>query len=131
MLEHLERKNAKQFLVESLRVLKPGGFLRIAVPDLKLIVNDYLINKDGDAFIEQLGICRDLPDNIFVRIFLILFGSRHHKWAYDGNSMKSLLQEIGYSQVFILSPGETKVSFHGNMNLEERKSESLYVEAVK
>ena len=131
MLEHLEKNNAKKFLAETLRVLKPGGFLRIAVPDLNLIVKNYLETQDGDAFIEQLGICRDLPDNFFIRIYLFFLGSRHHKWAYDENSLTALLKKTGFTHVYILSSGETKMTFHGNINLSERKSESLYVEAVK
>ena len=41
VLEHLPRDHAVDFLRECRRVLKPGGILRVAVPDLERIVADY------------------------------------------------------------------------------------------
>ena len=42
VLEHLRRSQALPFLRECARVLKPGGVLRIAVPDLEQICRGYL-----------------------------------------------------------------------------------------
>jgi SAM-dependent methyltransferase len=42
VLEHMRRPEAKKFLSECYRVLKPGGVLRIAVPDLERICRVYL-----------------------------------------------------------------------------------------
>ena len=42
LLEHLSRARAATFLQECYRVLKPGGILRIVVPDLEGIVRSYL-----------------------------------------------------------------------------------------
>jgi predicted SAM-dependent methyltransferase len=41
MLEHLPGKKAAVFIKECFRVLKPGSTIRIAVPDLEAIVNNY------------------------------------------------------------------------------------------
>jgi len=41
MLEHFPKAEAAQFIKECYRVLKPGGIIRIAVPDLEQIVNNY------------------------------------------------------------------------------------------
>lgn len=47
VLEHLSRKDAIDFIFECKRVIKPGGILRLAVPDLERISRDYLtILKD-------------------------------------------------------------------------------------
>lgn len=48
LLEHLPREDAAPFLCECRRVLRPGGVLRIAVPDLEAIVRLYL-QALGDA----------------------------------------------------------------------------------
>ena len=40
-LEHLERHAATIFLAECYRVLRPGGTIRIVVPDLQLLVSAY------------------------------------------------------------------------------------------
>ncbi|MBW4483584.1 MAG: glycosyltransferase [Tildeniella torsiva UHER 1998/13D] len=42
VLEHLPRTEAKFFLQECLRVLRPGGVLRVVVPDLEQIAREYL-----------------------------------------------------------------------------------------
>lgn len=42
MLEHLPRSDAATFLAECYRVLKPGGIVRVGVPDLEKICQLYL-----------------------------------------------------------------------------------------
>ncbi len=42
MLEHLPRRNVEAFLSQCLRVLKPGGILRLVVPDLEAAARQYL-----------------------------------------------------------------------------------------
>jgi predicted SAM-dependent methyltransferase len=42
VLEHLTRPQARALLVESFRVLRPGGIIRLAVPDLEAIAREYL-----------------------------------------------------------------------------------------
>ncbi len=49
VLEHLSRQEAQTFLVECNRVLRPGGVLRIAVPDLETIARLYIRYLDAAA----------------------------------------------------------------------------------
>jgi predicted SAM-dependent methyltransferase len=42
VLEHFPKEDARKFIRECFRVLKPGGTMRIVVPDLENIVNEYL-----------------------------------------------------------------------------------------
>lgn len=42
VLEHFEKEDGALFVKECFRVLKPGGILRIAVPDLEAIVRNYI-----------------------------------------------------------------------------------------
>lgn len=41
-LEHMDKEGGKKFLSECLRVLKPGGVLRVVVPDLEVAATKYL-----------------------------------------------------------------------------------------
>ena len=42
VLEHIPKDNAPAFLAECLRVLRPGGILRVVVPDLEDMAREYL-----------------------------------------------------------------------------------------
>jgi predicted SAM-dependent methyltransferase len=42
VLEHFQKRDAISFINECYRILKPGGIIRIAIPDLEQIVNNYL-----------------------------------------------------------------------------------------
>lgn len=46
VLEHFPKHEATGFIGECYRVLKPGGILRVAVPDLERIVREYLQNLE-------------------------------------------------------------------------------------
>ena len=41
VLEHIPKDKAHKFIKECLRVLKPGGIIRVVVPDLENIVDEY------------------------------------------------------------------------------------------
>jgi predicted SAM-dependent methyltransferase len=47
VLEHFNQSDGKKFIEECYRVLKPGGIIRIAVPDLEQIVRQYLIKLEA------------------------------------------------------------------------------------
>lgn len=47
VLEHFTKDDGKKFIAECCRVLKPGGIIRIAVPDLEQIVKHYLQSLEG------------------------------------------------------------------------------------
>lgn len=54
VLEHLDQDQGRNFLAECHRVLKPGGIMRVGIPDLEQIVRQYLAaldtaTKQGDA----------------------------------------------------------------------------------
>ena len=42
LLEHLSREGARRLLLECRRILRSGGVLRLAVPDLEMIAREYL-----------------------------------------------------------------------------------------
>ena len=87
VLEHVHRKEIFGVLGEFRRVLKPGGVLRIAVPDFDLLI----------AMYEDIG--RD-PDGIIAP----LLGSHAnaydiHYWVFTERSLTSILLKAGFSVV--------------------------------
>jgi SAM-dependent methyltransferase len=47
VLEHLPRRAAGPFLAECVRVLRPGGTMRVVVPDLEAMAREYLAALQG------------------------------------------------------------------------------------
>ena len=130
MLEHLERDDALQFLKEARRILKSGGFIRIAVPDMKYCVENYLKDGDIDSFIENTRLTRKRPRTLIEKLKYLIVGDRNHQWMYDGNSLCKLLLAAGFNEPRVMEPGCTIIPESGEINLEERVPESVFVEAV-
>ena len=129
MLEHLDREEALAFLREAFRVLCPGGIIRISVPDLLKITNEYASSGDADQFMQRLNIISPNPKTWRHAIQHLLVGARGHQWMYDSKSLCRLLTSAGFKNPTVLPPGRTTIPAPGDLNLYERSDESLYVEA--
>lgn len=46
VLEHLEKDEAENFIKDCFRILKPGGIMRVVVPDLEQIAREYIVNLE-------------------------------------------------------------------------------------
>jgi SAM-dependent methyltransferase len=112
VLEHLYREHAQRLLLECRRVLKPGGVIRLVVPDVHATVVDYLGQKNGDSIAaervaaadrlnERLGYRAPTPPNgNFVFKFYALWKDFHsHKWMYDGDSLAHYVSLAGFHSV--------------------------------
>lgn len=71
VLEHLTRQQASAFIRECLRVLKPGGILRVAVPDLEGACRAYLrtlevaaANPTAPSLANHEWMCLELVDQL-------------------------------------------------------------------
>jgi SAM-dependent methyltransferase len=131
MIEHLDRNEARAFLSEVRRVLQPGGVVRLAAPDLSRLIQDYVATGDADGFVAGTHMGLDRPGGLRGWLRWALAGPRHHLWMYDGNSLSRLLREAGFEEVAIMPPGSTKIAEPSELDLHERASESVYVEAVR
>ena len=131
MLEHLDRYETNIFFKEAFRVLCPGGFIRLAVPDLKKQIANYNSSGDADSFIKNTLLCVERPRTFAQRLRLLCTGSRHHQWMFDGNSLSQLLIKYNFVNVEIMPAGNTKIVNHEPCDLMERAAESVYVEAEK
>ncbi len=131
MLEHLDREGAQGFLLEARRVLRPGGILRIAVPDLHQLAERYLQDGDADRFVRDSLLTAPARRSVVDRVRYAVLGERHHLWMYDGGSLKRLLQAAGFTKSSIVPPAFTSILDPGPLNLLERAEESVFVEAVR
>lgn len=131
MLEHLDRHAVSRFFKESVRILKPGGILRISVPDISKRVEQYKKSGDADTFIESTLLCDDYINTFTKRLIYLLIGTRHHRWMYDGNSLSRLFQINGFTSIKVMQPGQTSIKNYQPLDLYEKAEESVFVEGEK
>jgi ubiquinone/menaquinone biosynthesis C-methylase UbiE len=113
VLEHLYLADAQRLLSDCERVLKPGGTIRLVVPDLRSMVEGYLkgdkasappasvIGSAADILNVKLGFRGPAsPNGNFVLKFYALLKDFHsHKWMYDSESLVSYLDLAGFRDV--------------------------------
>jgi predicted SAM-dependent methyltransferase len=106
MLEHLTREEGERFLNESFRVLKPGGVLRVRVPDnyrfWKNYTEDYeqahhRPRKQWDE--EHTRWISMFFREICVRRTLLSSMGHYHKWMYDEISLVLAFERVGFVEV--------------------------------
>lgn len=113
-------------LQELRRVLKPGGTLRLGLPDLDKGIQAYLRN-DRDYFLIPDEEVRSIGAKFIVQ--LLWYGWSRTLFTYD--FIEELLDKAGFSQVSRCAYKQTHSPHPGIVELDNRKQESLFVEAVK
>ena len=144
LFEHLTQKSADLFLKESFRVLKPGGVMRIVVPDLYQIVKKYLnefdtfsANEDPSEFVmwainmHREGQYRE--PGVIRKIIHEWQGYPHqHKFMYDPKSLTHKVLKYGFKEPKLSSYGISE--YISEIADVEGKSESylsVYLEVKK
>ncbi len=103
------------------RLLRPGGILRIGVPDFGRYANDY---AGGHGFIADVR--PEAPTPLFA-LAEVAYGYGHRS-LWDEATLVGLLGEVGFA-ARPCAFGETALDEAPDS--EHRRDETLYVEAVK
>jgi predicted SAM-dependent methyltransferase len=124
--EHFSWAESLAVAHECFRVLRPGGVLRLVVPDLRLIAREYLRDSDPMAshhFVDRLLLGHTIHD-LFHR-------GAHHSQMFDANSLIALLRQAGFEQPAVSNFMQSRIADITLIELEQRKHESLYMESVR
>jgi len=123
-LEHLNKDDAPDFLLECYRVCKPNGIIRIVVPDLEGIISKYMdaINGIGakregaweaydttlydlfDQMVRFNSVGTQQQKKWIAKVERMLRGGpgkvgELHRWMYDRHSLSRLLCEAGFADI--------------------------------
>lgn len=113
-------------LAELRRVLRPGGTLRLALPDLEKIVAAYQ-RGDRDFFLIPDEDMQSLGGKLVAH--LVWYG--YSRTLFVSDFIEELLRKAGFSEVRHLAYMETASAHPGIVELDNRENESLFVEATK
>ncbi|HYM17469.1 MAG TPA: methyltransferase domain-containing protein [Micropepsaceae bacterium] len=140
MFEHFDvDSEAMPLLEECMRCLKPGGVLRIVVPDAGRYIRAY--GGPWQPLVEMKGLIAngsgwrdhwlEATYETQMQVINAVFRQNYeHKYAYDEETLVLMLRRGGFSRVIRQEFGVSIDPMMAPDNLEKR-NESLYVEAIK
>lgn len=129
-LEHLDRHHGQRLMAECYRILKPGGILRIVVPDLRHFILQYQAGEfSADYFVERLGVLY-LPSNNRIKTWLAPFYQYPHRCMYDADTLINSLSQQGFKAELKHGFDSAILDIH-SIELADRVQHALVVEAVK
>jgi hypothetical protein len=113
-------------LAELRRVLKPGGPLRLGLPDLLRGVDAY---RRGDRAYFQIPDtdARSLGSKLVVQ--LLWYG--YSRTLFVPEFIEEELRKVGFREVRHLSYRKTATTYPEIVSLDNRESESMFLEATK
>jgi predicted SAM-dependent methyltransferase len=124
-LEHIKLPETENLLLEIKRILKPGGTVRIILPDGELYIDIYIRKRNGEdvrmPYIEDFSPMARING---------IFRNNDHQFIFDFLTLKKVLENAGFKNI-------VKCSFQNGKNpdlfidSEVRVVESFYVEAEK
>jgi len=129
-VEHMSRDEGRHLVGEAYRVLRPGGVLRVVVPDLHDVVSRYAGGRlPAENFVEELGVLYGSGKG-GLRRALAPVVEFPHRCMYDTDAMCRLLTSSG----FIAEPRaafDSAIDDIRSIEIEDRTVGAVIVEGVK
>ncbi|MCK5337544.1 MAG: methyltransferase domain-containing protein [Bacteroidales bacterium] len=148
IFEHLNFKQGLNMLHECYRILKPGGHLRLATPDMNFLmalhnepqkpIHKEYIKWSTSRFIPDIS--NNFKENEYLPAFVInnFFRDWGHQIVFNFESLELILKKAGFSNITKQEVGKSKIEEfdrlekHGEIIPDEfNELETIVVEAVK
>ncbi len=128
--EHLREEELSTLFKESLRILRPGGVMRIVTPDLRKSIDAYL-KRDPSFF-------SDFPEkrkSIGGRFNNHLLCQDQHRLMFDFDFLEEILKAAGFTTCKEVTPRKSSLFSKDELKAmssePEKNFSSLFVEAEK
>jgi SAM-dependent methyltransferase len=133
MLEHLYLDDARALLAECFRVLRPGGIIRLAVPDGEMWARDLIAAGDdpgGVAGLKFQEMLRAHPNSkpMGRRKVAFVAGSNWHKWQPTRGLVRQMFADTGFVDFKEMT---FRVGESPDLQQTELREDSMFFEAKK
>lgn len=123
MVEHIPYEKGYSAFKECYRILKPGGIIRIATPDISFLIELFRTDKTKiqkdyikwsiDTYMSQVNIC---SETFVINNF---FYNWQHQFIYDFNIFKRTMEDIGFVNVIRCQPGKSDHEILNGLELHQ------------
>lgn len=130
-IEHLLYEEGSSMLKECWRVLKPGGKIRIATPDLEVFLNLYKKEKTeiqeryihfvADYLMDYIGF-KEEKDVFVINNIFYNFG---HRFIYDKRTLRNSLRKSGFTEPHYFPVGKSEDEALRNIESHHKSYQSL------
>ena len=108
------------------RVIKPGGVLRLSLPDLMKGIEAY---QRGDK--EYFLIPDEDAESIGAKLIVQLIWYGYTRTLFTEDFARELMEKAGFKDVTICAYRQTSSRFEWITELDNREAESIFIEGVK
>lgn len=123
-LEHLEAVDLQNLVREIVRVLRPGGYFMISVPDARKFVEAYLAGRDLEDRSGWFKCDYLVTGTSIDQLNYVAYLGGQHRQLFDYDGLREFLLQSGFSQVERREPND-------ELDLPSRTRQSLLIGATK
>lgn len=112
VLEHFDYQKGKEIMQECYRILKQGGIVRTAMPNLEFFTEglnseDFKYKEFSKWYKENFKELKNLPDGMNSMLNFII-GCCGHKYVYTEETFQNLLNEINFKEIKRVEAGKSE-----------------------
>lgn len=119
VLEHLPLYDFRTALLNTHRILRPGGIFRFVLPDLEFFAKQYIENCSEDAamiFMRETSLGYEKRPRDLIGALKAWLGNSEHMWMWDFKSIVPELAAAGFA-------GIRRAYFHDSLDARFREVE--------
>ena len=134
VLEHLALDDCQVALRNSLSLLQPGGIFRVIVPDLEVLIKNYVQTMAPAAsveFMHRTALGRAAGLHGLADFVKSIFGHSEHLWMWDYKGMVRELEVAGFADIRRCELGDSREPMFRYVENPERFVDAVAIECTR
>jgi len=134
VLEHLALQDFRVALLNTYKIVMPGGTYRLVLPDLEYLIGNYIRDLSKDAAINFMSttlLGKETRPKGFKGMVFDWFGNSAHLWMWDFKSIEFELQKVGFKNIRRANFGDSSEMMFHDVEVSERWENCLGIECRK